>query len=97
MRLSGIALPSVRHQTTNLSNVRETSQADALRADMMSKDPDGKDRTHRKEKGENMKFWLLRPKGFDYTYTDSSSCWGCVVRHRITKPLLHSRPLANCR
>ena len=27
-----------------------------------------------------MKFWLLRPKGFDYTYTDAESCWGCVVR-----------------
>ena len=26
-----------------------------------------------------MKFWLLRPKGFDYTYTDAESCWGCVV------------------
>ena len=27
-----------------------------------------------------MKFWLLRPKGFDNNYTDLSSCWGCVVR-----------------
>ena len=27
-----------------------------------------------------MKFWLLRPKGFDHTYTDTESCWGCVVR-----------------
>jgi len=27
-----------------------------------------------------MKFWLLRPKGFSYHYTDTESCWGCVVR-----------------
>jgi hypothetical protein len=27
-----------------------------------------------------MKFWLLRPKGFNYHYTDTESCWGCVVR-----------------
>ena len=27
-----------------------------------------------------MKFWLLRPKGFDHTYADTESCWGCVVR-----------------
>jgi hypothetical protein len=27
-----------------------------------------------------MKFWLLRPKGFDNSYTDAASCWGCVVR-----------------
>ena len=28
----------------------------------------------------SMKFWLLRPKGFNYHYTDTESCWGCVVR-----------------
>jgi len=27
-----------------------------------------------------MKFWLLRPKGFNYHYTDTESYWGCVVR-----------------
>jgi hypothetical protein len=27
-----------------------------------------------------MKLWLLRPKGFSYVYTDTESCWGCVVR-----------------
>jgi hypothetical protein len=27
-----------------------------------------------------MKFWLVRPKGFDHNYTDTESCWGCVVR-----------------
>lgn len=37
-------------------------------------------RNNCEEKGKKMKFWLLRPKGFDNNYTDSSSCWGCVVR-----------------
>jgi hypothetical protein len=27
-----------------------------------------------------MKFWLLRPKGFDYICTNTETCWGCVVR-----------------
>src|SRR5271165_3354744 len=41
---------------------------------------DHADPHRRRGRMPTMKFWLLRPKGFDHTYTDTESCWGCVVR-----------------